>query len=92
MSALRTHSRLLNMRVSPDGNWFCPLQKIGLRMILDARTGSVSWFGRGPGEAYRDTHRATRVGRFHATMEALSTPYVRPGTPRTWSPPLHRWP
>jgi beta-galactosidase len=69
---------LLTMRVSPDGNWPCPLPKIGLRIVLDARIDSVSWFGHGPGEAYRDTRCATRVGRFDATVEALSTPYVRP--------------
>ena len=69
---------LLTLRVNPFGNWPCPLPKIGLRMVLDARIDNVSWFGRGPGEAYRDTHRATRVGRFHAPVEALSTPYVRP--------------
>ena len=38
----------------------------------------VEWFGRGPGEAYRDTRRAARVGRFGATVDELQTPYVRP--------------
>jgi beta-galactosidase len=69
---------LLNVRVRPDGRWPCPLPKIGLSAVLDADIGSVSWFGRGPGEAYRDTCRATRVGRFDAMVEALSSPYVRP--------------
>jgi beta-galactosidase len=69
---------LLTVSVHPDGRWPCPLPKIGLRIVLDTAIRSVSWFGRGPGEAYRDTCRATRVGRFDATVEALSTPYVRP--------------
>jgi beta-galactosidase len=68
----------LIVRVSPDGSWPCPLPKIGLRIVLDAGIDNVSWFGRGPGEAYRDTYHATRVGRFDATVEALSSPYVRP--------------
>jgi len=34
--------------------------------------------GRGPGEAYRDTFHATRVGRFTAPVGALATAYVRP--------------
>ena len=38
----------------------------------------VEWFGRGPGEAYRDTRRAARVGRFAASVDELQTPYVRP--------------
>ena len=42
-----------------------------------ASTG-VEWFGRGPGEAYRDTRRAARVGRFAASVDELQTPYVRP--------------
>ena len=46
--------------------------------MLDASIEEVSWFGRGPGEAYRDTHSATRVGRFSAPVDSLATPYVRP--------------
>jgi beta-galactosidase len=38
----------------------------------------VEWFGRGPGEAYADTGRAARVGRFAATVEELQTPYLYP--------------
>jgi beta-galactosidase len=38
----------------------------------------VEWFGRGPGEAYADTGRAARVGRFAATVAELQTPYLRP--------------
>jgi beta-galactosidase/beta-glucuronidase len=69
---------LLAIHVAPDGTWPCPLPKIGLRLVLDASIEEVSWFGRGPGEAYRDTHRATRVGRFSAPVGLLATPYVRP--------------
>jgi beta-galactosidase len=69
---------LLSIHVAPDGSWPCPLPKIGLRLVLDAVIDDVGWFGRGPGEAYRDTHLATRVGRFSAPASALATPYVRP--------------
>jgi beta-galactosidase len=69
---------LLSIQVAPDGTWPCPLPKIGLRLVLDASIEEVSWFGRGPGEAYRDTHSATRVGRFSAPVDSLATPYVRP--------------
>jgi beta-galactosidase len=69
---------LLSVHVTPDGTWPCPLPKIGLRLVLDAAAADVTWFGRGPGEAYRDTHRATRVGRFSMPVGSLATPYVRP--------------
>jgi beta-galactosidase len=68
----------LAVHVAPDGTWPGPLPKIGLRLVLDAVVEEVSWFGRGPGEAYRDTYHATRVGRFTAPVGALATPYVRP--------------
>ena len=68
----------LSLYVAPSGTWPGPLPKIGLRLVLDAVIEEVSWFGRGPGEAYRDTYHATRVGRFTAPVGALATPYVRP--------------
>jgi len=73
-----TSASLLDVHVAPGGSWPCPLPKIGLRLVLDAAIEDVSWFGRGPGEAYRDTHLATRVGRFSAPVSSLATPYVRP--------------
>jgi len=69
---------LLSVHVAPDGNWPCPLPKVGLRLELDAAVEEVSWFGRGPGEAYRDTYHATRFGRFSGPVDELATPYVRP--------------
>ena len=38
----------------------------------------VTWFGRGPGEAYADTGYGTWVGRFTASVDELQTPYVFP--------------
>ena len=68
----------LGIDVAPEGSWPGPLPKIGLRLVLDAEVGEVTWFGRGPGEAYRDTWHATRVGRFTMAARDLATPYVRP--------------
>jgi beta-galactosidase len=47
-------------------------------MAVPAGPTRVEWFGRGPGEAYADTGRAARVGRFAATVAALQTPYLYP--------------
>jgi beta-galactosidase len=68
----------LAVRVVPEGDWPCPLPRLGLRMAVPAGLRRVEWFGRGPGEAYADTGRAARVGRFAATVEELQTPYLRP--------------
>lgn len=38
----------------------------------------MEWFGLGPGEAYRDSRQAVRVGRYRATVAGLQTPYVFP--------------
>jgi beta-galactosidase len=68
----------LEVEVAPEGDWPCPLPRLGLRMAVPAGLRRVEWFGRGPGEAYADTGRAARVGRFAATVEELQTPYLRP--------------
>ncbi|OMI36916.1 glycoside hydrolase family 2 TIM barrel-domain containing protein [Streptomyces sparsogenes] len=54
------------------------LARIGLDWQLPADWSRVEWFGAGPGEAYPDSRQAVRVGRFHATVDQLQTPYVRP--------------
>ncbi|MEV5148480.1 glycoside hydrolase family 2 TIM barrel-domain containing protein [Streptomyces sp. NPDC052727] len=54
------------------------LGRLGLRWLLPGSWSEVTWFGAGPGEAYPDSRRAMRVGRFQATVEELQTPYVRP--------------
>ncbi|HEV2871905.1 MAG TPA: beta-galactosidase domain 4-containing protein, partial [Actinomycetota bacterium] len=68
----------LEVEVVPAGDWPCPLPRVGLRMGVPAGLRRVEWFGRGPGEAYADTGRAARVGRFTATVEELQTPYLYP--------------
>jgi len=73
-----TADGMLFIQVAPDGTWPCPLPKIGLRLVLDADVEEVTWFGRGPGEAYRDTCAATRTGRFSLPAGSLATPYIRP--------------
>ena len=68
----------LEVEVVPEGDWPCPLPRVGLRMGVPAGLRRVEWFGRGPGEAYADTGRAARVGRFTATVGELQTPYLYP--------------
>jgi len=68
----------LEVHVVPEGAWPCPLPRLGLRMAVPVALRRVEWFGRGPGEAYADTGRAARIGRFAASVEELQTPYLRP--------------
>jgi beta-galactosidase len=68
----------LNVGIDPDGDWPCPLPRLGLRMAVPSELGQVEWFGRGPGEAYADSKEAARVGRFATTVDGLQTPYVFP--------------
>jgi beta-galactosidase len=68
----------LRTDVVPEGDWSLPLPRLGLRLSAPASLDIVEWFGLGPGEAYPDSRRAVRVGRFSATVAELQTPYVFP--------------
>ncbi|MET9497193.1 glycoside hydrolase family 2 TIM barrel-domain containing protein [Streptomyces sp. NPDC006552] len=68
----------LAVSVTPEGDWRLPLPRLGVRLGLPGGADAVRWFGGGPGEAYPDTRAAARTGRWHADVDALQTPYVRP--------------
>jgi beta-galactosidase len=68
----------LTVRTQPTGHWPCPLPRLGVSMTVPDAIREVSWFGLGPGEAYRDSKAAARVGRWAAAVEDMQTPYVRP--------------
>ena len=69
---------LLRVDLAPIGEWVDPLPRIGVRLALPGAIERVTWFGEGPGEAYRDMRKAARVGRFAATVDELQTPYLFP--------------
>ncbi|KAG2415026.1 hypothetical protein HFD88_006216 [Aspergillus terreus] len=52
--------------------------RIGLMAVLPEAFDSVRWFGRGPGENYKDSKQACRVGTYDATVEELFTHYDYP--------------
>jgi beta-galactosidase len=68
----------LAVDIDVDGRWPCPLPMLGVVFGLPGSLDRVDWYGRGPGEAYPDTGAATRVGRYHASVTDLQTPYVYP--------------
>ncbi|MGH3761861.1 glycoside hydrolase family 2 TIM barrel-domain containing protein [Actinophytocola sp.] len=68
----------LTVDVTPEAEWPEPIATLAVAFTLPATLDHVRWFGRGPGESYPDTGLAARFGRFHATVDELQTPYVRP--------------
>jgi beta-galactosidase len=74
--AIDDESALLTVRIEPDR----PLEvgRIGIRLELSSELDQVEWFGLGPGEAYPDSRKAARIGRYRATVDELQTPYVVP--------------
>lgn len=54
------------------------LPRIGLMAVMPSSFDSVSWFGRGPGESYKDSKQAGRVGEFSRTVENLWQHYDYP--------------
>jgi beta-galactosidase len=66
------------LRVEPEGEWTVSLPRLGVRLSLPSACDAVTWFGRGPGEAYPDSHAGALVGRHAATVDELQTPYVYP--------------
>ncbi|WP_053207328.1 glycoside hydrolase family 2 TIM barrel-domain containing protein [Jiangella muralis] len=68
----------VEVSVRPDGDWPVPIPRIGLLMSLPESLGQVEWYGAGPGEAYRDSRAAARIGRYRADVDAMQTPYVFP--------------
>lgn len=54
------------------------LPRIGLELRVPQQFEHVTWYGRGPGEAYSDTKQANRVGLYTRTVDELYTPYTFP--------------
>ncbi|MBZ9535819.1 beta-galactosidase subunit alpha [Cytobacillus oceanisediminis] len=68
----------IDLNGTPEGEVPETLPKIGLEMKLQRKLDNVSWYGRGPGEAYVDTKLASRFDIWHSKVADLYTPYVYP--------------
>lgn len=62
----------------PQGKLPATLPRIGMRMKLDGCCEQVVWYGRGPGECYRDCKTGFPVDVYHSTAGDMYFPYVRP--------------
>lgn len=52
--------------------------RIGLLTIMPEEFNEMRWFGRGPGENYKDSKQACRIGRYEAAVHELYTHYDYP--------------
>jgi beta-galactosidase len=75
---VRGNGIMLRVATEPVGAWSGVLPRVGLRLAGPAALELVEWFGRGPGEAYPDSRRSARVGRWTRRIDELQTPYVFP--------------
>ncbi|GED57148.1 beta-galactosidase subunit alpha [Brevibacillus formosus] len=68
----------VDVQGTPKGTPPAMLPRIGLKLLIAKDMERVSWYGRGPGEAYIDSKEANRIGVYHASVDELYTPYVFP--------------
>ena len=54
------------------------LPRLGLTLSLVPSFTSATWFGRGPGESYKDKKHAQRFGRYSCTIDQLAPKYEYP--------------
>ncbi len=68
----------LTVDAQPEGEGPEIWPRFGLALVLPKSFNQVSWLGRGPQESYPDSFRGQRLGRYHARVEDLTTPYIVP--------------
>ncbi|CAG8296817.1 unnamed protein product [Penicillium olsonii] len=71
----------IQLRVNGDFSGTHPkyIPRLGLTLRLPRHFDAATWFGRGPGESYRDTKTASRFGTYTASIaDGLETPYEWP--------------
>ncbi|MFF0342380.1 glycoside hydrolase family 2 TIM barrel-domain containing protein [Kribbella sp. NPDC004875] len=64
--------------VEPLGEWLVPWARLGVTFGVPAGFRELTWFGRGPGQAYPDSRSAARIGRYTSTIDDLQIPYLYP--------------
>lgn len=63
--------------VSPAGSNIA-LARVGVRMLLDPKLQSLTYFARGPFENYSDRKRGSDLGRYVSSVPDQLTPYPKP--------------
>jgi beta-galactosidase len=72
-------SLIMHVSGTPKGeNLPRTLPRIGLVMEMPKQFHHVQWWGRGPGESYRDSKLSQQVGMYNATVDELWMDYEVP--------------
>jgi beta-galactosidase len=69
---------LIDVEVTPHGDFSPTLPSLGLSCILPMEFDNVVWFGKGPGESYVDSCASQRVGTYQKSVDELFTNYEVP--------------
>ncbi|WP_010524981.1 glycoside hydrolase family 2 TIM barrel-domain containing protein [Nesterenkonia sp. F] len=62
----------------PERGWDDVWPRLGVHLQLPGDVDGAEWFGLGPHDAYPDTMRSVRLGRFSAGIAELTVDYARP--------------
>ncbi len=57
---------------------FPVLPRFGIRLFLDKKLDTVSYYGMGPQESYRDKHQGSYHGYFRSKVSQMHEDYIRP--------------
>jgi beta-galactosidase len=68
----------IHIRAEPRGSMPKVIPRFGLEMNLNKTIENVKWFGRGPGESYRDKKEAAKIGVYSNTVSNMHIPYEFP--------------
>lgn len=75
----RDNSVLIEVSGKPQGaNAPQTLPRLGLTLALPPNFTSATWFGRGPGESYKDKKHAQRFGQYSSEIDKLTIDYEYP--------------
>ncbi|MDR0599538.1 MAG: hypothetical protein LBG84_05580 [Treponema sp.] len=75
---LRDGSFILTVKGECSGRLPPTIPRIGLYGSMPGSMDYVRWYGRGPGECYRDSKTGSLLGVYESTVEALHFPYAVP--------------
>lgn len=68
----------VNNRFVATGTTVPMIPRVGLRMQLSDTFSNLTYYGRGPGENYRDRRTSQFFGQYSLPIKNLQEPYIRP--------------
>lgn len=68
----------VNNRFVATGTTVPMIPRVGLRMQLSDTFSNLTYYGRGPGENYRDRRTSQFFGQYSSPIKNLQEPYIRP--------------